>query len=70
MYIEPFDLEAAIEFGKIQSELKNIGKPTGELDALIATVVRSRNDILVTNNIKDFSNIPNLQLENWLENYI
>ncbi|MHC5614578.1 MAG: type II toxin-antitoxin system VapC family toxin [Nostoc sp.] len=66
--IEPFDLEAAIEFGKIQSELKNIGKPTGELDALIAAIARSRNDILVTNNIKDFSNIPNLQLENWLEN--
>ncbi|MEH2125651.1 type II toxin-antitoxin system VapC family toxin [Nostoc sp.] len=66
--IEPFDLEAAIEFGKIQSELKNIGKPTGELDALIAAVARSHNDILVTNNIKDFTNIPNLQLENWLEN--
>ncbi|MDZ8079058.1 MAG: type II toxin-antitoxin system VapC family toxin [Nostoc sp. DcaGUA01] len=67
--IEPFDLEAAIEFGKIKSELKKIGKPTGELDALIAAVVRPQNDILVTNNnIKDFSNIPNLQLENWLEN--
>ncbi|MEH2039160.1 type II toxin-antitoxin system VapC family toxin [Nostoc sp.] len=66
--IEPFDLEAAIEFGKIQSELKNIGKPTGELDALIAAIARSRNDILVTNNIKDFSNIDNLRLENWLEN--
>jgi tRNA(fMet)-specific endonuclease VapC len=33
----------------------------------LAAVVRSRNDILVTNNIKDFENIPNLQLENWLE---
>ncbi len=65
--IESFDLKAAIEFGKIQSELKNIGKPTGELDALIAAIDRSRNDILVTNNIKDFSNIDNLQLENWLE---
>jgi tRNA(fMet)-specific endonuclease VapC len=65
--IESFDLAAAIEFGKIQSELKKIGKPTGELDILIAAVARSRNDILVTNNIKDFINIPNLQLENWLE---
>lgn len=66
--IEPFDLEAAIEFGKIQSDLKKVDKPTGELDALIAAVARSRNDILVTNNIKYFTNIPNLQLENWLEN--
>ncbi|MBD2384259.1 type II toxin-antitoxin system VapC family toxin [Cylindrospermum sp. FACHB-282] len=68
LLIETFDLEAAIEFGNIQSELKKIGKPTGELDALIAAVARSRHDILVTNNIKDFTNIPNLQLENWLEN--
>jgi predicted nucleic acid-binding protein len=66
--VEPFEIEAAIEFGKIQSELRKIGKPTGEFDALIAAVARSRDDILVTNNIKDFINIPNLKLDNWLEN--
>jgi tRNA(fMet)-specific endonuclease VapC len=65
--IEPFDLDAAVEFGKIQSELRQISKPTGEIDALIGAVARSRNDILVTNNIKDFENILNLQLENWLD---
>lgn len=43
-----------------------MGKPTGEIDVFIAAVARSRQDILVTNNIKDFENIPNLQLENWL----
>ena len=64
--IEAFDLNAAVEFGKIQSELKQIGRPTGELDALIAAVARSRDDIIVTNNIKDFENIPNMKLENWL----
>lgn len=65
--VEPFGIEAAIEFGKIQSELRKIGKPTGEFDALIAAVACSRDDILVTNNIKDFINIPNLKLYNWLE---
>lgn len=65
--VEPFDLDAAIEFGKIQGELRQIGKPTGEIDALIAAVARSREDILVTNNIRDFENITNLELENWLE---
>lgn len=64
--IEQFDLDAAIEFGKIQRELRQIGKPTGEIDAFIAAVARSRQDILVTDNIKDFENIPNLQLDNWL----
>lgn len=65
--VKPFEMEAAIEFGKIQSELRKIGKPTGEFDALIAAVARSCDDIIVTNNIKDFINIPNLQLDNWLE---
>lgn len=65
--VEPFDLDAAIEFGKIQSELRQIGKPTGEIDVLIAAVARSRQDIIVTNNIRDFENIPNLTLENWLK---
>jgi tRNA(fMet)-specific endonuclease VapC len=67
LLVEQFDLDAAIEFGKIQSELRKIGKPTGEFDALIAAVARFRDDILVTNNIKDFENIPNLKLDNWLE---
>ncbi|MEL7011414.1 MAG: type II toxin-antitoxin system VapC family toxin, partial [Cyanobacteria bacterium J06588_4] len=42
--IVDFDREAALEFGKIQSELRRKGRPTGDLDALIAAVARSRND--------------------------
>ena len=61
-----FDEKAAIEFGKIQAELRKIGRPTGQLDALIAAVARSRNDILVTDNTRHFINITNIQLENWL----
>lgn len=61
-----FDLQDSLEFGKIQAELRKIGKPTGELDAIIAAVARSRQFILITNNIRHFENIPNLQVENWL----
>jgi tRNA(fMet)-specific endonuclease VapC len=61
-----FDREAAFEFGKIQSELRRKGRPTGDLDALIAAVARSRQDILVTNNTRHFINIDRLQLEDWL----
>jgi tRNA(fMet)-specific endonuclease VapC len=63
-----FDVKASEEFGKIQGELKKIGKPTGQLDALIASVARSRQDILVTDNTRHFINISNLKLENWLRN--
>lgn len=64
--IVEFDQNAAEEFGKIQRELKQIGT-TGELDAIIGAVTRSRQDILVTDNTRHFINIPNLQVENWLE---
>jgi tRNA(fMet)-specific endonuclease VapC len=57
---------AALEFGKIQAELRRIGRPTGNSDTAIAAVVRSREDVLVSNNIRHFENISNLQLENWL----
>ena len=65
--ITEFDLEAAIEFGKIQGELRQLGKPTGEIDALIAAIARSRGYIVVTGNVRHFIEIPDLQLENWLE---
>ncbi|MGL5192424.1 MAG: type II toxin-antitoxin system VapC family toxin [Chroococcales cyanobacterium] len=61
-----FDSIAAREFGQIQGELRRMGKPTGELDAIIAAVARSRNFILVTDNLKHFQNIVDLKLENWL----
>ena len=61
-----YDQSAALEFGKIQAELKRKGRPTGEIDALIAAVARSREDTLVTNNTRHFINIDDLQLEDWL----
>ena len=64
--IESFDLGAAAEFGKIQAELRQIARPTGVVDALIAAVARSRQDVLVTNNLRHFENIPHLLLQNWL----
>ena len=64
--IVDFDREAALEFGKIQAELRRKGRPTGDLDALIAAVARSRKDILVTHNTRHFIKIDRLQLEDWL----
>ena len=61
-----FDDAAALEFGKIQGELRKIGRPTGELDALIAAVARSRGDTVVTDNTRHFINISSLKLDNWL----
>ncbi len=65
--IVKFDRAAALEFGLIQSELRRKGQPTGEIDALIAAVARSRTYTLVTNNIRHFKNIAGLKLENWID---
>lgn len=66
LLVEDFDELAADEFGKIQGELRRMGRPTGEVDAQIAAVARSRGDILVTNNTRHFRNVLSLQLEDWL----
>ena len=64
--VEVFDRAAAEEFGKIQAELKQLARPTGAMDSLIAAVARSRGSTVVTNNIRDFENIPGLRLEDWI----
>ncbi|MGB3291416.1 MAG: type II toxin-antitoxin system VapC family toxin [Phormidesmis sp.] len=66
--IAELDLQVAQEFGLIQSELRRLGRPTSDMDALIAAIGRSHSATLVTHNTADFANIPNLQLEDWLDN--
>ena len=44
----PFDIECAKVFGTIKSKLRSLGKPTGEVDALIAATAMAHEAILVT----------------------
>jgi tRNA(fMet)-specific endonuclease VapC len=64
--IIPFDLSCALKFGDIKSKLRAIGKPTGEVDALIGATAITHDAVLVTNNLKHFENIEGLKMENWL----
>jgi len=61
----PFDNKAAYHFGQIRAELYRIGKPIGPYDMMIAGHARQSGLILVTNNVKEFSRVPGLILENW-----
>ena len=61
----PFDLECAKIFGTIKSKLRKLGKPTGEMDALIAATAMSHKALLVTGNRKHFENIESLKVESW-----
>jgi tRNA(fMet)-specific endonuclease VapC len=61
----PFDIECARIFGTIKSKLRSLGKPTGEVDALIASTAMAHEAILVTANKKHFQNIAGLKVEVW-----
>ena len=51
----------------IQVSLRQKGRPTGEVDALIAAIALAHNAILVSDNTKHFEHIEGLTLENWLQ---
>ena len=63
--VVPFDIECARIFGTIKSRLRSLGKPTGEVDALIAATAMAHEAILVTTNKKHFENIGGLKVEIW-----
>ncbi len=61
----PFDLECAETFGSIKSRLRSIGKPTGEVDALIAATAITHKAVLVTGNKRHFEHIEGLRIDTW-----
>lgn len=65
--VEPvgFGEDAALEFGRIGTILAERGTPIGEFDVLIAAHAAALRCTLVTNNIRHFSKVPGLALENW-----
>jgi len=57
--------QAAMIFGEIRSQLAFQGTPIGAYDLQIAAIALANNLILVTHNTREFSHIPQLQLEDW-----
>jgi tRNA(fMet)-specific endonuclease VapC len=53
-------------YGEIRASLESKGKTIGPLDMLIAAHALSLDLTIISNNIKEFSRIPNLKYENWL----
>ena len=62
-----FDTRAANYFGAIKYALATQGQLTGPMDMLIAATALANDAILVTNNIREFSRVPDLRVENWAE---
>jgi tRNA(fMet)-specific endonuclease VapC len=63
--IKAFDRECAEEFGKLASLLADRGEPIGEADTYIAAHAIAIKVTLVTNNVKHFTRVAGLKVENW-----
>lgn len=61
----PFDDGCAEEYGLLREELDRAGTPIGANDMLIAATARAHHAILVTHNVREFSRVADLRLEDW-----
>ena len=52
-------------YGKLRTNLAAAGKPIGAMDLLIAAHALSEGVTLVTANLREFSRVPGLAVENW-----
>jgi len=62
----PFSQKAARHYGGLRAHLEKNGTPIGANDTLIAAEALARDATLVTDNVREFSRVPGLRLENWL----
>lgn len=62
----PFDSHCARAAATIRKALESTGNQIGPFDLLIAGTAKAYGSILVTNNIREFSRVPGLVLEDWL----
>ena len=60
-----FDADAADSYGKIRAGLEKKGTPIGPLDMMIAGHAQSLGYTIVTNNVKEFSRVAALKIEDW-----
>ena len=63
----PFDEGAVWVYGDLRAELERDGRSIGALDTMIAAHALSLDATLVTNNFREFSRVPRLNLENLVE---
>ena len=64
--IVDFDFKAAQHYGTVRADLEKMGTPIGAYDLMIAAHALSLDLVLVTNNEREFQRIPDLIIENWV----
>ena len=61
----PFTDEAAEVYGNIRADLEKKGTPIGPYDLQIASIAVLNNLTLVTHNVREFSRVEDLKIEDW-----
>jgi tRNA(fMet)-specific endonuclease VapC len=61
----PFDDRCAEEYGVLRLELERAGTLIGPNDLLIAASARAHGAVLVTNNLREFSRVAGLRIDDW-----
>ena len=61
----PFDDDVIVEYARLRHALDKIGKPIGPLDTMIAAICLHHVFTIVTHNVREFSRVPSLTLEDW-----
>ena len=64
--ILPLEEPADQRYGELRADLEKRGETIGPNDMLIAAHALILDCVIVTANVREFSRVPNLRVENWL----
>ncbi len=60
-----FDKKSASIFSTLKANMQTKGIVVADMDLMIASIALANGETLISNNLKHFSKIDNLELENW-----
>jgi len=60
-----FSLDTCERYGKLVNDLQLTGAPIGDLDAMIASLALTYNELILTSDKKHFERVPSLIVETW-----
>lgn len=61
----PYDRAAAYEFGRLQAELRRVGRPMQQIDIQIAAIALTLGNCTVVTKDGDLGDVPGLDVEDW-----
>lgn len=66
MDIVPFESAMDQVYADVRNALEQRGRPIGGNDLIIAAQALALDAVLVTDNVKEFEQVPGLKVENWV----